>query len=87
MIVLITILAIVAWLLFSPTKEKFNSLVVEKSTGRIVALVYVDWNGSLDNRMDSMIAVEQDYSPDDFEVIEFNEGTIGQYDLHLYNRD
>ena len=87
MIILITVLGIVCWLLLSPSKDSDNTLVVEKATGRVVALVYVNWSGSQSSRIDSMIRVEQTYDPEDFELVEFSDATIGQYDLHLYNRD
>lgn len=87
MFVLLIIVVFVIWFFCSSSKETNNSLVVEKSTGRVVALAYVNWDGKLEDRMDSMTTVEQDYDPDEFQLIEFNESTIGQYDLHLYNRD
>lgn len=87
MLILIAILAFVIWVFFSSSKESSNTLVVEKSTGRVVALTFINWDGNLEDRINSIMCVEQDYSPDVFELVEFNESTIGQYDLHLYNRD
>lgn len=87
MILLLLILGFVGWLLLTPNPEVDNTLVVEKSTGRVVAFVYVNWSGSQQSRIDTMVRVEKTYDPDDFELVELTDATVGQYDLHLYNRD
>lgn len=91
MLYIVIAVLLLAWM-FIPTqsktdKERFNTLVVQISTGRVVALVYNDWNHSKADLKKSTTRIRRQYSQDAYDLVELSKSTISQYDLHIYTRD
>ncbi len=89
MLAIVVVLGVfwLTWVIMREDPNHNNTLVVEKDTGRVVAITHIAWLGSQRDRLDSMVEAEKKYSPTEFEFVELNESTISQYDVFLTNRD
>ena len=85
MVLILIIIAVVLYVSFSSEDEP-NTFVVETETGRVIKLVYIDWNGSTSNRMDGIISTQIDFPEDKYELVEID-SALSRYDVHIYNRE